>query len=143
MLFDSVSVRVHVSYVIRTRYYQYFYIIGTVSFVLYLYFFSSFFSNPNGFIRVFYFFYFLGILKINGEITNVVEANLKTLKIRISESENSDLSDRHQLLELFSPACVQFMHQFGENIEIPGQYIGFSVPVPEKHVKIYNFHERV
>lgn len=85
----------------------------------------------------------VGKVKNNPDNRNLIDTTLRNLKVAISESQNAQQSDTHELLELYSPTCAQFTDWCGECIEIPGQYDGFSVPVPEKHAKMHSFHKRV
>ncbi|KAK7575899.1 hypothetical protein V9T40_012185 [Parthenolecanium corni] len=85
----------------------------------------------------------IGKVKNNPDNRNLIDTTLRNLKVAISESQNAQQSDTHELLELYSPTCAQFTDWCGECIEIPGQYDGFSVPVPEKHAKMHSFHKRV
>lgn len=49
-----------------------------------------------------------------------------------------------RLLKDYSPWLSSFQaHLYSESIEVPGQYDGHSKPLPEYHVKISGFDEKV
>ena len=68
-------------------------------------------------------------------------ATAKVHKARESWKKRHNLA----LMDVHAPFLAQFerFSNFGDAIEVPGQYTGVEKPQPERHAKIVNFSARV
>ncbi|KAI8098597.1 uncharacterized protein BX664DRAFT_288171 [Halteromyces radiatus] len=68
----------------------------------------------------------------------------KLLKYYQTNIQNQKIPGASDLLRSYSPWLANFQStNYKEQIEIPGQYHGRSIPDPESHVKIANFDDRL
>lgn len=76
-----------------------------------------------------------------------VKANTSTMtsiKLQMEQYLKAcDTGNGSAFLGDYSPWLISFSGQGIADIEIPGQYDGFSPPDPERHVKIYEFYSKV
>lgn len=77
-----------------------------------------------------------------GAIHSAVSEFEKDINVEEERVRKSEDKYRKMLMS-YCPWLVNFSEKRISDIEIPGQYDGFSCPNSERHVKIYEFDKRV